>query len=58
MFLYKNQEPRIFASYLVRLILDKHNILPEYLFYQSKGENYWNQVNSSGSMVVQPNLNA
>jgi len=58
MFLYENQEPMIFASYLVRLHLDKNKVLPKYLFYQSKGRKYWKQANKLSSTVAQPNLNA
>jgi type I restriction enzyme M protein len=58
MFIYENQEPMVFASYLVRLLLDKNKVLPKYVFYQSKGDKYWEQVNILGSTVAQPNLNA
>jgi len=57
-FLYENQEPMVFASYLVRLRLNNNEVLPKYVFYQTKSYNYWEQVNILGSTVAQPNLNA
>ena len=51
-------EDMIFASYLIRLQVDKNKILPDYLFYFTKTPMYWNQVEESSIAVTQPNLNA
>jgi type I restriction enzyme M protein len=58
MFIYENQEPMVFASYLVKLRFNKNTVIPKYVFYQSKGDKYWEQVNILGTTVAQPNLNA
>ena len=51
-------EQMIFASYLVRLLLDKKQILPKYLFYFTQVPMYWEQVLTNSITVAQPNLNA
>lgn len=51
-------EHMIFASYLVRLLVDKTKILPEYLFYFTQVPMYWKQVLTNSITVAQPNLNA
>jgi restriction endonuclease S subunit len=51
-------EDMIFASYLIRLQVDKNKILPDYLFNFTKTQIYWNQVEINGIAVAQPNLNA
>jgi len=58
--IYKSNkyDKMIFASYLIRLIVDKNNILPDYLFCFTKTEMYWNQVEANSIAVTQPNLNA
>jgi restriction endonuclease S subunit len=48
----------IFASYLIRLILDTEKIIPYYLFNFTKTKMYWNQVETNSTTVTQPNLNA
>jgi type I restriction enzyme M protein len=48
----------IFASYLIRLILDTEKVLPYYLFNFTKTKMYWNQVEINSIAVTQPNLNA
>ena len=51
-------EQMIFASYLVRLLVDKKQILPKYLFYFTQAPMYWEQVLTNSVTVAQPNLNA
>jgi restriction endonuclease S subunit len=48
----------IFASYLIRLQVIENSVLPEYLFYFTKTQMYWDQVESNSIAVTQPNLNA
>lgn len=48
----------IFASYLIRLTINKSKILPEYLFNFTKTQMYWDQVEINSVAVTQPNLNA
>ncbi|MBN1970242.1 MAG: restriction endonuclease subunit S [Candidatus Delongbacteria bacterium] len=58
--IYKSDkyEKMIFASYLIRLILNSEKVLPYYLFYFTKTKMYWNQVEANSVAVTQPNLNA
>jgi type I restriction enzyme M protein len=58
--IYKSErhEKMIFASYLIRLIINKDKILPKYLFNFTKTRMYWNQVEANSIAVTQPNLNA
>ena len=58
--IYKSNkyEEMIFASYLIRLIVDENKILPNYLFNFTKTQMYWNQVKVNSIAVTQPNLNA
>ena len=51
-------EQMIFASYLVRLLVDKKQILPRYLFYFTQAPMYWEQVLTNSVTIAQPNLNA
>lgn len=51
-------EQMVFASYLVRLQVDKTQILPQYLFYFTQNQMYWEQVLTNSITVAQPNLNA
>lgn len=51
-------EQMIFASYLVRLLVDKKQILPKYLFYFTQAPMYWEQVLTNSVTIAQPNLNA
>lgn len=58
--IYKSDEHEqmLFASYLVRLLVDKKQIIPKYLFYYTQVPIYWEQVLASSITVAQPNLNA
>lgn len=48
----------IFASYLIRLLVNEEKILPHYLFYYTQTQYYWDQVEANSIAVTQPNLNA
>jgi len=58
--IYKSSkyEDMIFASYLIRLQIIENKILPDYLFYLTKTQMYWSQVNINSIAITQPNLNA
>ncbi|MCP4461057.1 MAG: N-6 DNA methylase, partial [Cytophagales bacterium] len=58
--IYKSDkyEEMIFASYLIRLIINKEKALPRYIFSFSKSQMYWDQVEVYSVAVAQPNLNA
>ncbi|MDR0676664.1 MAG: restriction endonuclease subunit S, partial [Elusimicrobiota bacterium] len=58
--IYKSNkyEEMIFASYLIRLILNSDRILAEYLFYFTKTDFYWEQVRENAVTLTQANLNA
>ncbi|HHX67927.1 MAG TPA: N-6 DNA methylase, partial [Gallicola sp.] len=54
----KKYENMIFASYLIRLRITDHRLLPDYLFYLTKSKLYWDQVHEKSIAVTQSNLNA
>lgn len=54
----KSYEPMIFASYLIRLVVNIEKILPQYLFIFTQTSAYWEQVKANSITVTQPNLNA
>ena len=54
----KSYEPMIFASYLIRLVVDFEKILPQYLLFFTQTSAYWEQVEANSIAVTQPNLNA
>ncbi len=53
---YKNREPSVFASYLIRIKFKKE-ILNKLYWYFSKSRNYWNQANYLSSGAAQPHFN-
>lgn len=55
--LFDGRERAIFASYLIRLKLDK-KILPKYYFYFSQSDYYWEQAKSLVTGAGQPQFNA
>lgn len=54
--LYKNHEPSVFASYLIRIKF-KENIDNELYWYFTKTKDYWKQANSLSSGAAQPHFN-
>jgi len=54
----KKYDKMIFASYLIRLIINTEKVIPYYLFNFTKTRMYWNQVEANSIAVTQPNLNA
>jgi restriction endonuclease S subunit len=53
-----DDEPSIFASYLIRLSPDKLKIIPQYLWLFSRTPDYWRQVELFAAGAVQPQFNA
>jgi type I restriction enzyme M protein len=56
-YIYQDNEPTIFASYLIRLIFNKVDISPKYLKYCFDTNFYWNQVYQLTTGAVQPQFN-
>lgn len=54
--LYKNHEPSVFASYLIRIKFTE-NIENELYWYFSKTKQYWIQANKLSSGAAQPHFN-
>ena len=48
----------VFASYLIRVIPDTANILPNFLILFCQSTLYWNQIKSSAKGSVLHNINA
>ncbi len=55
--IYDSTEPAIFASYLIRILLNSE-ILPHYYFYYTQSDDYWRQVRSLITGGGQPQFNA
>jgi len=51
--IFTGQEKSIFASYLIRINLNKEVILPKYYWYFTKTQEYWNQVKQLTKGTVQ-----
>lgn len=54
--LYKDIEPSVFASYLIKIDF-KEKIINKLYWYFSKSLNYWEQANSLSSGSAQPHFN-
>lgn len=54
--LYKDYEPSIFASYLIKISFTE-NISNELYWYFTKSGNYWEQANNLSSGSAQPHFN-
>lgn len=58
-FLFKNQVPKaVFAGYLIRFKPLQNQLLPEFLFYLTKGINYKSWVKSNQNRSAQPGINS
>jgi len=55
---FYDDEPAIFASYLIRLLPNTSKILPKYLWLFSHTSDYWRQVGLFAGGAVQPQFNA
>lgn len=54
-----NNPPKnaIFASYLIRAVVNKNQSLPEFLYYFFQSSDYWSQVMGHAVGGAQPNVN-
>ena len=57
-YLHRDVNPSIFAGYLIRFVLNKNVILPEFLFYYCNSSIYWYWVDTIHRPAVQANINA
>ena len=57
-YLHRDVNPFIFAGYLIRFVLNKSIILPEFLFYYCNSSIYWYWVDTIHRPAVQANINA
>lgn len=55
---HKSDGKCLYAGYLIRLIPDQSQVLPDYIFYFTKTSYYENFVASNMKVVAQPNINA
>lgn len=56
---YRASEGRcLYAGYLIRLIPDQRQVLPDYIFYYTKTSCYKNFIASNRRVAAQPNMNA
>ena len=55
--LFDGQEKAVFASFLIRINLDKTKILPEYYWAFTRSSQYWTQANSLVTGGGQPQFN-
>lgn len=57
-FLFMEDEPAIFASYLIRITLNKERIIPYFYWIFAQSEDYWTQANYLVGGTGQPQFNA
>ncbi len=57
-FIYREKEPMVFASYLVRLKFNSQKITPLYFISFANTDNFQKQVEALADRTAQPNLNA
>lgn len=56
-YLFNDAVKSVFASYLIRVVVDKNIVLPEYLYHFFQSNNYWKQVHYKTIGAAQPNIN-
>ncbi|MBE3128653.1 MAG: restriction endonuclease subunit S, partial [Actinobacteria bacterium] len=47
-----------FAGYLIRFRIDRNKILPDFIFYLTKSEHYWNWIKNQSKTGTLTNINA
>ena len=55
---YDLKEESIYASYLIRLKINKEKVLPEYVYLYLNSYYFWNQLHEIKSWAVKMNINA
>ena len=53
-----NPKNSVFASYLIRLSVDRAKFLPKYIYHYFQSSNYWKQINEGISGAAQGGFNA
>ncbi len=56
--LFQSDEPTIYASFLIKIILNMKEILPEYYFHFAQSDRYWRQAKKIVTGGGQPQFNA
>lgn len=57
-FLFTGTDDFVFASYLIRFRFDSDIVIPKFLLYVLKSNQYWNFIGINQSASAQPNVNA
>jgi len=57
-YLLKSPNDAVFASYLIRLSVDKNKLLPKYVYHYFQSASYWEQINKGISGAAQGGFNA
>lgn len=58
-YLYSPEDGKcIYAGYLIRVIVNQDIVLPEFVFFNTKTDRYWNFIKKSQKTAAQPNINA
>lgn len=57
-FLIKSPPIAVFASYLIKLSVNKELVLPDYLWWFMQSPSYWNHITVSSNGTTQPGVNA
>lgn len=56
-YLFKDKEPSIFASYLIRVVVKQDKLSHDYLKWYFQSDEYWNQIFGNIVGAAQPNFN-
>ena len=57
-FYYGNEDPMIFAGFLIKFSIDEEKVLPEYVKYYCSSRDYRDWVRSIATGSTRPNINA
>tara|TARA_R110002050_G_scaffold55731_8_gene125473 strand:- start:7388 stop:8569 length:1182 start_codon:yes stop_codon:yes gene_type:complete len=56
-YLFNDEEPSIFASYLIRVVVKQDKLSPKYLKWYFQSDEYWSQIFGNIVGAAQPNFN-
>lgn len=56
-YLFNDEEPSIFASYLIRVVVKQDILSPKYLKWYFQSDEYWSQIFGNIVGAAQPNFN-
>ena len=56
-YLYNDEEKSVFASYLIRVVVNQKTLSPFYLKWYFQSDDYWNQIFGNIVGAAQPNFN-